>query len=154
MVSMALTINQNKRLKRYEVLLAANVEPEYVVRAEVLGAILRGAYISIIPVIHVIFCVLDFTFKEQTTLFVAAPFGFVAALLVGASMTFLVCLGAGSPVMALIRMVLLALPVALVWAQLVGGSYFSFFIFFPLVFPFLLALRAWTLRGFRKRVLG
>jgi len=150
----ALSVFNAKKTRRFEVLLAVNIEPETIVRSKLSGLLLRAGYLLAIPLAHVAITVFVISPGGEVFKILIGICGLVCCVFVGIFLTMAVSLGVRSPVTALIRTIVIAVPVSVIAGSFVGASFTSLMLSVPLIVPFLLGTYAWNLRGFRKRVLS
>ena len=155
-VHAALSVHSAKRQGIYEVLLSANVEPEPIVKAKIWGLVLRTGYLLVPPMTHAVIAGLILSSPFMSSIIDILVF--LAGLVIGAFtailMSVALSLEARSPVGALIRSILIAIPCATVAGLIVGAGVISFLLTAPLMVPYLLGVYARTLRRFRRQALA
>jgi len=150
----AVSISADKRDGTFEAFLAANVEPEDIVRSRLAGLLLRLLYLGAAPLAYGVLVVAfkgpsAETWGQLGLGLVGLAFGVVTAALLTVSFS-LLCRNA---TWAVVMSVLLGLPCALLFGMTTGGSLLAIALIDPVVLVLLTGLYVLTVNRFRYHAL-
>ena len=154
-VRSAVSVALDKRRGLFEAWLAANVEPGDIVRAKLYGQNLRTAYLIAPPALYAVGAVFLIEPEwEHVSLILPGLGGLAMASLTAHQLGFLASMFTRGGLLQILLIYMIVLPFAAVVAILVGSSLFSLTVFGALWGAALFSLYAYSVRRFRRWVLG
>jgi ABC-type transport system involved in multi-copper enzyme maturation permease subunit len=145
----ALSVGYDRRRGTLQMLLAAGVAPEDLVRARLAGLVLRAAYLLLIPALHLTALLLGsdlFTMPQLAWRIPAGVFALVLGTILMMGMTLKSAISHRRPEVSAVISVFFALPVGVLVMSLVAGTLPTFAIGFPLMIGALLSYYARLVR--------
>ncbi len=154
-VRVSVSVADDKRRGGFETLLAANVEPEDIVRAKLAGGLVRAAYLAALPAAHAVAAALILAPSWETrALVLRGLVGLALGVLAAMVVTVAVSVGYPGRAAAASHALVAALPAGLGAGALAALGAPGLAVLGAVLLAALGGIYGWTVRSFRRRALA